>query len=214
MKRLIHAEVLHLRSLKSTYFTILAIFGLTIAVAAADASEDGDAETFLATLMLMPAFGFALFAASRTAAEFRYETIAHRALASPRRSHLIAAKLAVLTALTLLVTSVTLGVGIVVATPDISVTSAIEVLVGTSLFAALGVAVGFLSRNQTTAVLVVFGGWVFEKLITALLKAEVLPYSLLDALASGEAAAGAGLALITGAAIAASYSLFTRKDVI
>jgi ABC-type transport system involved in multi-copper enzyme maturation permease subunit len=231
MKRLIHAEMLHLRSLKSTYLTALAIVVFVGVVISADASEAGAStsskdllDSFMSAVTLIPAMGLALFAATRTAGEFRYQTIAHRALAGPRRSQLVAAKLLAIIPYTLLIVAASITTALVassVATDSaaqlhVSAVNVTEVLAGTTLFASLGVAVGFLARSQSAAILVVFGGWVFEKVLTGVVSdaGTLLPYGLLDALAGREAGAGAGLAVITAVALAASYSTLTKKDVI
>jgi hypothetical protein len=233
MKRLIRAEALHLRSLRSTSFTAFTVMALTTLVVGADFSEAGSKglassaellESFMTTLTLIPALGLALFAASRTAAEFRYATIAHRALAAPDRRLMVAAKLLVLVGFTLVVSAACTAIGMVAAGVTTSgtdpvlhlrVASVAEILGGTALFAALGVAAGFLTRNQTTAVLVVFGGWVFEKLLEAVLKTGVpLPYSLLGEFAQDEVSAGAALLAITAAAVATATTSLSRKDVI
>src|SRR4051812_2661429 len=103
MTRLIRAELLHLRALRGTYLTALAVVALTTLVVTADASEQHTAhglhEAFMTSLTLIPAIGIALFAAARTAAEFRYGTIAQRALAAPARARLVVVKLVALAGL-------------------------------------------------------------------------------------------------------------------
>lgn len=228
MTRLIRAEALHLRSRRSTYGTAFAVVALAVVIIAAEISEGFDSaakarEAFMASTMLIPAFAFGLFAAARTASEFRYGTIAHRALAAPRRAQLVAAKLIVLAAFAVLVTAVTVTAGVITAAVmngagdpalHLSVANVAELLAGTTLFAGLGVAVGFLSRNQTTAVLIVFGVWLAEQLIQGFMPATALPYGLLGAFAQDEALAGLGLLAITGAALAAASAQLNRKDLI
>jgi hypothetical protein len=233
MTSLIRAETLHLRSLKSTYITALSVVLLTTMITVADFSETGSKamdssrellESFMTTMTLVPAIGLGLFAATRAAGEFRYDTIAHRALAAPRRSHLVAAKVCAIAPFAALVVAVSVTAGAVAGSLaagasgpalHVSAGAVAELIVGSTLFASLGVAVGFLSRNQTAAVLIVFGGWVFEKLLEAITQSGgFLPYALLSALAEDEVLAGLGLAAITAGALAASTHLLARKDVI
>ena len=233
MTRLIRAEALHLRSLRSTSITALAIIALTTLITVGDFGDAGKAAmdtskellgSFMTTMVLVPAMGVALFAAARAAGEFRYDTIAHRALAAPQRSHVVMAKLAVLVPFAALVTTASIVCGLVAAgvvltgsdpALHLPASAVAEMLAGSALFAGLGVAIGFLSRNQTAAVLVVFGGWVFEKVLEAVVGSAVfLPYGLLSALADQEALAGVALAVLTAGAVPASSSLLTRKDVV
>jgi ABC-type transport system involved in multi-copper enzyme maturation permease subunit len=233
MTGLIRAELLHLRSLRSTSITAVAIVALGTLIVYADFSDAGTGgmktskdllDAFVSTMSLTSAIGLALFAAARSAAEFRYGTIAHRALAAPRRRDLVAAKLAGIVVFSAVVSGVTVAAGALAALAatsagdpqlHLSVSSIAELVTGSTLFACLGLAVGFLARNQTAAVLVVFGGWVFEKLLMALTEsAAFMPYALLGALAQDEVLAGLGLAALTAAALAAAATLLTRKDVI
>jgi hypothetical protein len=233
MSRLIRAELLHLLGLKSTYVTTLAVIVLSTLIVGADFSEvgaegmtsDDDLRgAFASAVTLIPAIGLALFAAVRAAAEFRYGTVAHRALAAPRRGRLVAAKLAAIVPLAMLASGVSIAAGILVASlvssqtdPALHLSAAfvLEMVAGTTAFACLGTAVGFLSRSQTAAVLVVFGGWVLEKLLEAIVgSAAFLPYSMLGALADDEVLAGCGLGVLTAAALVSATSLLTRKDVV
>lgn len=75
------------------------------------------------------------------------------------------------------------------------------------MFARLGSAVSFVSRNQTAAFLIVFGAWVFERPLEALLgTAAYLPYSLIGAFVQDELLAGAALTVIAAAAVPAAAS--------
>lgn len=233
MTRLVRAELLHLRSLKSTYFTAATIVLLAALVAYADFSDAGAEgmdtarelrDAFMSTVTLIPAIGLGLFAASRTAAEFRYDTVAHRALAAPRRRDLVIAKLLALAPFAAVVTGIAaisayLAAALATSAGDpqlqLSAGAVAAMIAGPTLFACLGVAAGFLSRNQTTAVLIVFGGWVAEQLLAALTESAVfLPYALLGGLAEESVAAGLGLAALTAAALASASLLLNRKDVI
>ena len=139
---------------------------------------------------------FALFAAARTGGEYRHGTIGQRVLAAPRRARLVVAKcvtyggLAAITARTVAAMvpvadavasnkGVTLGFSL----SDIaSVTG--QAVAGSMLFAILGVAVGFITRNPTSAILVVLGTFLGEQIFVDLLGpvGRYMPYELLDSL--------------------------------
>ena len=88
------------------------------------------------------------------------------------------------------------------------------VLAGTGLLASLGVAVGFITRNQTTAVLVVVGVWLFEEILGGLVPVAFGPYGLLDQFTAGQILAGVALVVLDGAALAAAVKLLERGDIV
>src|SRR5215207_9747166 len=103
MRNLITAELTQLRTLRSTYavlaLALLLAVGLTIGDFAEAGSEglatfDEMRDAVIRDAGLVVAMVLALFGASRVGAEYRHDTIAHRAMASPRRNRMMAAKLA------------------------------------------------------------------------------------------------------------------------
>jgi len=173
MIRLIRTELMQLHTLRSTYLVALATIVISAAVAWADLSDAGTkglstpGELRDALVMapgLVTAMFAALFAASRTAGEYRHHTIAQRALASPRRWRMLAARLTTYGVLSALLGAVALAASYAIAGPvvdaegmQLSLSSsdllviAGEVAAAGGLFAMLGVSVGFICRSQAPA---------------------------------------------------------------
>ena len=96
-----------------------------------------------------------------------------------------------------------------------------EVVAGSTLFGMLGVAVGFISRSQAAAIIVVFGTFLAEKLLSGLIGPvhDYLPYALLNSVLDLEgalpaAAATVALAGVAAAITAAAGLLLNHRDVI
>src|SRR4051812_44423161 len=189
MTAAIRSELVQLRTLRGTYgigFLVLALIVATTWGELDDAKELVSAHQMLAPLLtaagISVAFVGALFAATRVAGEYRYGTIAQRALAAPRRVRLLVAKL---------VTFVGVGFGAALAAVVVGLATTVAVLhgrdlslvlsagdgleivarvvVASTLFVALGTAVGFITRSQQVAVVVVFAEFFVEKLLGGLL---------------------------------------------
>jgi ABC-2 type transport system permease protein len=176
----------------------------------------------------------ALFAASRTAGEYRHHTIAQRALASPRRWRMLVARLTTYGVLSALVGVVALAASYALAGPvvdaegmQLSLSSsdllviAGEVAAAGGLFAMLGVSVGFICRSPAPAMIVVFGGFIVEKIVGGFIgsAADYLPFALLNSALDIDATiapASATLALagVAAAVAAGSAVLLRRRDVL
>jgi hypothetical protein len=243
MIRMIRTELMQLHTLRSSYLVALATIVISAIVAWADLADAGTkglstpGELRDALVMapgLVTAMFVALFAASRTAGEYRHHTIAQRALASPRRGRLIAARLVTYGALSAVLGAVAFAASYAIAGPvvdheglqlglsssDILVIAG-EVAAASGLFAMLGVSVGFITRSQAPAMIVIFGGFIVEKIVSGLMGSggEYLPYALLNSVLDIDgplAPATAGLALtgVAAAVAGASAVLLRRRDVL
>jgi ABC-2 type transport system permease protein len=243
MLRMIRTELMQLHTLRSSYFVALATIVISAVVAWADLADAGTkglstpGELRDALVMapgLVTAMFVALFAASRTAGEYRNHTIAQRALASPRRGRLLAARLVTYGALSAVLGTVALAASYAIAGPvvdheglELALGSsdllgiAGEVAAASGLFAMLGVGVGFITRSQAPAIIVIFGGFIVEKIVSGLIGTggEYFPYALLNSLLDIDgplAPAAAGLALtgVAAAVAASSAVLLRRRDVL
>jgi hypothetical protein len=243
MIRLMRTELMQLHTLRSTYLVALATIVISAIVAWADLSDAGTkglstpGELRDALVMapgLVTAMFAALFAASRTAGEYRHHTIAQRALASPRRWRMLVARLATYGVLSALLGVLALAASYAIAGPvvdaegmQLSLSSsdllviAGEVAAAGGLFAMLGVSVGFICRSQAPAMIVVFGGFIVEKIVGGFIggAADYLPFALLNSALDIDATmapASATLALTGVAAVVAGGSavLLRRRDVL
>jgi ABC-type transport system involved in multi-copper enzyme maturation permease subunit len=243
MTALIHAQLVQLRTLRSTYLVAGSLVALVALITAVTMGEAGSPdlrtesqlrEPLVASAGIMVAVVMAIFAATRVAGEYRHATIAQRVLAAPHRTRLVAATLLVYATLAAAVTGVAFASGVVIAGPmlaskdlstglaggELGQVGAAVVLAGTT-FALLGAAVGFLTRSQAPAVVTVFAVFFAEKLFAPVLGpvGEYLPYSLLNSLLELDGPLSVGLAavvLTATAAVVASLAamLAARRDVV
>jgi ABC-2 type transport system permease protein len=243
MIRLVRTELTQLRTLRSTYVVALATIVIAALITWADLSDAGtkdlDApgelrDALVIAAGLVTSMFAALFAASRTAGEYRHHTIAQRALASPRRWRMVAARLVTYGGLGALLGAVVVASSYAVAGPVVDANGmtlglggsdllviAGEVAAAGGLFAMLGVSVGFLTRSQAPAMLVILGAFVVEKIVSGFLggAAEYLPFALLNSLLDidGTLAPAAAAVTLTGVAAsvaAASAAALRRRDVL
>ena len=243
MTALIRAELTALRTLASTYAVVAAAILLAAGITWADMADAGSAsldsarelrDSLVMASGLVSALFVALFATFRTAGEYRHGTIAQRALASPQRVRMLAARLLTYGALSALVGAAALGASYLIAGPVLDgkhlalalgsgdlLRIAGEVVAGSTLFGMLGVAVGFICRSQAAAIIVVFGTFLAEKLVSGLIGPvqDFLPYALLNSILDLDGAVApfaAGLALAGVAAVIATASglLLKHRDVI
>jgi ABC-type transport system involved in multi-copper enzyme maturation permease subunit len=228
MTALIHAQVVQLRTLRSTYLVTGALVALVALITGIAMGEAGSVdlrteaqlrEPLVASAGIMVAVVMAIFAATRVAGEYRHATIAQRALASPRRPRFVAATLLVHATLAALVTGAAFAAGAAIAAPilaskglstglaggELVQVGAAVVLAGTA-FALLGAAVGFLTRSQAPAVVTLFAVFFAEKLIGPAFGpvGDYLPYALLNSLLELDGALSAGLAALVLATTAAA----------
>jgi ABC-2 type transport system permease protein len=179
MTALIRAELTSLRTLRSTYAVAAAAILLAAGITWADMADAGSRsldstrelrDALVMASGLVSALFVALFAAFRTAGEYRHGTIAQRALASPHRERMLAARLVTYGGLSALISAAALAASYLIAGPvldskHLALTLgssdlpriAGEVVAGSTLFGMLGVAVGFICRSQAAAIIVVFG---------------------------------------------------------
>ncbi|MGH3259144.1 MAG: hypothetical protein ACRDOU_27725 [Streptosporangiaceae bacterium] len=174
MTGLIYAEALKLRSTRSFWAITLGALAIsTAAVAALSAASTftpGDRPARLVLAIACPQ-GFALvLGVIAVAGEFRHKTITPAVLITPRRTLLLGAKLIALTGTGLVLGLLAYAGAAAAALPILSarhVASHIDaaglagVIAGgtaaTALFAALGVGIGALVRNQAGAIIAALG---------------------------------------------------------
>jgi hypothetical protein len=243
MIALIHSQLVGLRTLRSTSIVAATLVALVALITAVTMGEAGAAdlrtesqlrEPLVASAGIMVAVVMAIFAATRVAGEYRHATIAQRVLAAPQRPRLVAAAIVVHATLAALVTATAFGVGAAITGPmladkDLSTGLAggellqvgAAVVLASTAFAAMGAAVGFLTRSQAPAVVTVFVVFFAEKLFGGMLGdlGGYLPYSLLNSLLELDGPLSVGVAAAVLSAIAlAVVSLATvaaaRRDVV
>ena len=175
MTRLIRAEVVKLRSIR-TYRLLalgaLALIAAGVTATSLTASHTGGADPARATLALAGlAQTFALIAgALAVTTEFRHKTITQAVLITPRRTPLLTAKASTLTVAGLAFGLLASGAAAAITLPVLAsrhIVSHVDAAqlaaiiaggaVATALAAALGVGVGAVIRNQVGAVVAVLG---------------------------------------------------------
>jgi ABC-type transport system involved in multi-copper enzyme maturation permease subunit len=243
MTALIHAQVVQLRTMRSTYVVAGALVALVALITGITMSEAGSPdlrttsqlrEPLVASAGIMIAVVMAIFAATRIAGEYRHATIAHRMLAAPHRPRLVAAAMLVHVAFAALVSAAAFAAGVAITEPTLGSTGlstgltggelvqvgAAVVLAGTT-FALLGAAVGFLTRSQAPAVVTVFAVFFAERLVGPMLgdASGYLPYSLLNSLLELDGPLSVGRAALVLTVIAAGVSGLAaitvgRRDVV
>jgi ABC-2 type transport system permease protein len=239
MTALIRAELVGLRTLRSSYATPVLLVALAALIAAADLSSTGKKGHITPTQLREPvvagagltiAVAFAIFAAMHVAGQYRHRTITQRLLACPRRRGTLVAQLLTYAILGLLLSSAALLAGLAIAQPvvagkhlplGLSAGVVAGVLLSVALFAMIGVSVAVITRSQPAAISVLVATFVAEKIIGGLIKGAgaYLPYGLLNPLLGMSGATisrGAAALILTGitAAIAfIAYVLLARRDV-
>ena len=173
MTRLLRAEALRLRTARSYWLLAAGAFALIsgwvapTAAATSFTSGDSPARATLAIAGLAQTVAL-LAGVLAVTGEFRHKTITPAVLITPRRTPLLAAKLIILAAAGLVFGLATTGTAAAIALPvlaarhipaSISGTQAAAIIAGgaiaTALFAAIGVGVGAIVRNQTGAIIAV-----------------------------------------------------------
>ena len=235
----IRAELVGLRTLRSSYATPVLLVALAALIAFADLSSAGQKghitptqlrEPVVAGAGLMIAVAFAIFAALHVAGQYRHRTITQRLLACPRRGPTLGAQLLTYGTLGLLVSAAALAVGLAIAQPivvgkhlSLEMTAGVVagVLLSVVLFTMIGVSVAVITRSQPAAITVLVATFVAEKIVGGLIRGAdaYLPYGLLNPLLGMSGATisrGAAALTLTGitAAIALiAYALLGRRDV-
>ena len=166
------------------------------------------------------------------AGEYRHRTISQRFLVSPARHRVLIAKLAAYalvgigTAVVVTAISAALGEAVVsskgytldLADGGLRMTAGI--VLATAFAGMLGVVVGAMTRNPTTAMVTIFGVWIAGKIIGDWIgdAAQYLPFSLIEnvlGLGEGIAWGYAALALVglTAALGVLAQRVFVSRDV-
>ncbi len=202
MTALIRAELLKLRTLRSTAYAaagLLLITLLTAGLAMGDAGSKGFStpeqlrETILA-IGYSAVFFLAVLGANAAAGEYRHRTISQRFLASPARRRVLVAKLVTYALVGLVVGVVVTAIGAplgeaVVSSKGLTLDlgsawprMAASIAIATALAGMLGVVAGTLTRNPTTAMVVIFGLWIAEKIAGGWLggAGHFLPFTLIE----------------------------------
>ena len=240
MIALVHSELLKLRTLRSTAYAaaaLLAIALLTAGLGMGDAGQKGYStphelrETILA-VGYAAVFFLAVMGAIAAAGEYRHRTISQRFLVNPARHRVLIAKLAAYalvgigTAVVITAVSAALGQAVVsskgytldLADGGLRMTAGI--VLATAFAGMLGVVVGAMTRNPTTAMVAIFGVWIAGKIIGDWIgdAAQYLPFALIEnvlGLTAGIAWGYAALALVavTAALGLLAQRVYVRRDV-
>jgi ABC-type transport system involved in multi-copper enzyme maturation permease subunit len=202
MSALIRSELLKLRTLRSTAWAaaaLLAIALLTAGLALGDAgskdySTPAELRETIVAIGYAAVFFLAVLGAGSMAGEYRHGTISQRFLANPARRRVLLAKLATyalvgfVVALVLAAVAAPLGEAVVSAkglTLDLGDAGArmvASMAVASALAGMFGVVVGAMTRNPTTAMIVIFGLWIGEKIAGGWLGdlGQYLPFALFE----------------------------------
>ena len=229
MIALVKAELLKLRTLRSTAYAAAGLLLITLLTAGLAMGDAGDKnfstpaelrDTVLA-IGYAAVFFLAVLGANAAAGEYRHGTISQRFLASPARRRVLLAKLVTYALVGLVVALVVTAIaaplaeavvsskGYTLDLGDAGLLLVGHITVATMLAGMLGVVVGALTRNPTTAMVVIFGVWIAEKIAGGWLgdAGHYLPFTLIEstlglikpmawgyaALALGAVIAGLGL---------------------
>ena len=240
MIALVHSELLKLRTLRSSLWAALALLAITLltaGLAMGDAGEENmrtpqELRDTVIAVGYAAVFFLAVLGAIAAAGEYRHRTISQRFLASPARHRVLLAKLGAYALVgagtAVVVTAVASAVGQAVVSSkgytldlgDGGLRMSAGIVIATAFAAMLGVVVGALTRNPTTAMVTIFGVWIAGKIIGDWIgeAAQYLPFSLLEnVLGFGEGLAWgyAVLALVgmTAALGVIAQRGFVSKDV-
>ncbi len=236
----LRADLIRLRTLRSSYVVPTVMLGLVALITGSSLTQAGSSGMTTATQLrepvtasagIMLAVGMALFAAIRVGGEYRYDTMGQRLLATPHRRRLLASILALHGLLGMVVAGLGLAIGLGIAYPmladdDLSMHMTPSILAATLfavvMFSLIGVSCAIILRSQAATVLVIVGAFVAEKLVGILMgggAAEYLPYGSLTPLLRlegagiGAAPAAGALALVALLLMTTAAVLFDRRDI-
>ncbi len=239
MTAIVRAQVIALRTLRTSYVVPLALLALVVFINVGSFAEAGKPdlttpaqlrEPIMAGIGIFVAVGLALLAAARMAGEYRYRTITPRTLAAPRRTSILGGFVLVYGLFAAVVGAVAVAVGLGVAVP---MTSAKHLTLGLTpadlaaallaivLFSVIGVSTAVIVRSQPATVLLLVGAFFVERLLSLVLGnlTAYLPYSLLTPLLGLQGAtisrttAACTLLGITVVIAAVASITITRRDV-
>jgi ABC-2 type transport system permease protein len=240
MIALVHSELIKLRTLRSTAYAaagLLVITLLTAGLAMGDAgsknfSTPAQLRETIAAIGYAAVLFLAVLGAIAASGEYRHRTISQRFLASPARGRVLLAKLvayavvAVATALVVTAIGAALGEAVVsskgysLELGEAGLRLTAGIVIATTLAAMLGVVVGSITRNPTTAMVAIFGFWMTEKIAGGWFGdvAQYFPYALIEntlGLISPMAWGYAALALagLTAALAVLAQRVFVPRDV-
>jgi ABC-2 type transport system permease protein len=239
MTRLIRAQLVGLRTLRSTYGVLAGIVGVVLVMVLADLGTNlGTAyvdppdvrEPVLIAVGVIVTVIVCVFAATGVSGDYRHRTITQRLLGAPRRSRLLFAGLVTYTAFALVTAVAAMALALAIAQPlasskdlSLGLTAAVVAgpIIAVPLFAVIGVGIGTICRNPIAAVLVIVGWFPAEKLLGMVLGdgAAYLPYGLVSELLGLEGSTlgrgTAGLCLGGYAAVTAlvAAAVLTRRDI-
>jgi ABC-2 type transport system permease protein len=202
MINLIRSELLKLRTLRSTAYAaagLLLITLLTAGLAMGDAGQKGMRtphelrETIIA-IGYAAVFFLAVLGANAAAGEYRHRTISQRFLAHPARRRVLLAKLVTYGLVGAVVGIVVTAIGAplgeaVVSSKHLTLDLGHSwlrlgggIAVAAGLAGMLGVVVGAMTRNPTTAMVAIFGVWIAEKIAGGWLgdAGHYLPFTLIE----------------------------------
>jgi ABC-2 type transport system permease protein len=228
MTALVRAELLKLRTLRSTYWAAGALFVTMLAVAIPALGSAGKdfhtpaelRETVIA-IGYVAVFFLAVLGAMASAGEYRHGTISQRFLAVPARSRVLAAKLVAFALVGAVTTFAVTGLGAAIGQAVVSskgytlglADEGASMLAGAALAGAaagmLGVVAGFLTRNPTTAVVAIFGTWMVEKIAGV-----PGPFTLAESVLGLESPLSLGVAAGLLAAVTAALAVVAQRVVI
>jgi ABC-2 type transport system permease protein len=202
MMALVRSELLKLRTLRSTAWAAAALLAITLLTAGLAMGDAGSKdfstpaqlrETIIA-IGYAAVFFLAVLGANSVAGEYRHGTISQRFLANPARRRVLLAKLltyalvGAVVALVLTAVAAPLGEAVVSSkglTLDLGNAGPRlfgSLAIASALAGMLGVVVGAMTRNPTTAMIVIFGVWIGEKIAGGWLGdiGQYLPFALIE----------------------------------
>jgi ABC-2 type transport system permease protein len=239
MTTTIRAQLLELRTLRSSTLLVTIVVAMVAAITAGTLSEVLALSGATAAELREPLFASAgvltaaivgMFAAVKTAGGYRHRTLSLQVLAEPRRARLFAATLSTygLAAAALSVSTLLVGAAISIpmaASAGLELGLTVPMLaagvLAVALFTLLGSSVGVICRSQPAAMAVLVGVFIAEKLFGGFLgeAAAYLPYALLTPLLSMPGAtlapttAALALTIITAGITFLAAVLFSRRDI-
>jgi ABC-2 type transport system permease protein len=202
MIALVHSELLKLGTLRSTAWAAAALMGITLLVSVLAMGEAGT-EGYRTPAQLQETirgvgyaavFFLAVLGAIAASGEYRHRTISQRFLASPERGRVLLAKLAAYAVVglgtALVVTGVSAALGEAVVSSkgltlelgEAGLRLTASIAAAAVLAGMLGVVVGSITRNPTTAMVAIFGCWITEKIAGGWFgdAAAYFPFALLE----------------------------------
>ena len=240
MIALVGSELLKLRTLRSTAWAALGLLAIALLISGLALGDAGERnlrtpEELRDTILAVgysAVFFLAVMGAIAAAGEYRHRTISQRFLVSPGRHRVLIAKLTayalvgIATAVVITAVSAALGEAVVsskgytldLADGGLRMTAGI--VLATAFAGMLGVVVGALTRNPTTAMVAIFGAWIAGKIIGDWLgdAAQYLPFSLVETVLGLGGVISWGYAALALAGLTAALGVlaqrvFVRRDV-